>query len=203
MKYAVCYDRLEVFEDDRALRDFFQECYSMSEGAEQSRYLSVLINSAAHHKVAEDFVSDDCRDITIKNDKYSERALTIELKERKTIDDTVEYFEKIVQPILRVSEDYDIDFNNKIPFEDFDNDDVAGYGTMYSFSNYYKDILEKFNVDVSNIYTEDRSDGKYKITINDNHVFDTTAWESINGVIDNVESMLEVLKEKESEMSYE
>lgn len=203
MKYAVCYDRLEVFEDDRALRDFFQECYSMSEGEEQSRYLSVLINSAAHRKVAEDFVSDDCRDITIKNDKYSERALTIELKERKTIDDTVEYFEKIVQPILRVSEDYDIDFNNKIPFEDFDNDDVAGYGTMYSFSNYYKDILEKFDISVENIYTEDRSDGKYKITINDNHVFDTTAWESINGVIDNVESMLEVLKEKESEMSYE
>ena len=161
MKYAVCYDRLEVF------------------------------------------VSDDCRDIAIKNDRYSERALTIELKERKTIDDTVDYFEKIVKPILDISEEYDINFNNKIPFEDFDNDNVACYGSMYSFSNYYKDILEKFNIGVSNIYTEDRSDGKYKIIINDNHVFDTTAWESISGVIDNVESMLEILKENESEMSYE
>lgn len=203
MKYAVCYDCLEVFENDRALRDFFQECYSMSEGAEQSRYLSVLINSAANHKVAEDFVSDDCRDIAIKNDRYSERSLIVELNERKLINDTVDYFEKIVQPILSVSEDYDINFNDKIPFEDFDNDDVACYGSMYSFSNYYKDILEKFNINVSNIYTEDRSDGKYKITINDNHAFYTTAWESINGVIDNVESMLEVLKEKESEMGYE
>lgn len=203
MKYSVCYDRLGVFENDETLRDFFRECYSMSEGAEQSRYLSVLINSAAHRKVAEDFVSEDCREIAIKNDKYSERSLVIELNERKNFEDTINYFEKTVKPILDVSEDYNINFNNEIPFESFDNDEVACHGAMYSFSNYYKDILEKFNINISNIYTEDRSDGKYTITINDNHLFDTTAWESINGVIDNVESMLEVLKENESEMSYE
>ena len=108
MKYSVCYDRLGVFENDETLRDFFRECYSMSEGAEQSRYLSVLINSAAHRKVAEDFVSEDCREIAIKNDKYSERSLVIELNERKNFEDTINYFEKTVKPILDVSEDYNI-----------------------------------------------------------------------------------------------
>lgn len=203
MKYAVCYDSLFVFENDNTLRNFFAECLAMSEGAEKNRYASVLMNSAAHWKIAEDFESEDCRDIVIRTNEYLDKCLTVDLDERKSFDETVNYFEKVVQPILNVSKDYNINFNNKIPFEDFDNDNVANYGSMYSFSNYYKDVLEKFDISVENIYTEDKSDGKYKITINNCHVFDTTAWESINGVIDNVESMLEVLKEKEGEMSYE
>lgn len=72
--------------------------------------------------------------------------------------------------------------------------------TNISFSDYYKKLLEKFDLKINNIQTESRSDGKYTIIINDKE-FDIVAWDDFNSVIDNVDSMIEVLSEnKESEM---
>lgn len=114
-----------------------------------------------------------------------------------------DYYKNLISNISEVSEEYNIDFNNRSPFQNFGNDEDAAYGTMYSFSNYYKDILKKFNIDVENITTEDWSDGKYIITINEKNKFKTYAWENINGVIDNIESMIDKLKQKEGEIVYE
>lgn len=113
------------------------------------------------------------------------------------------HYQELISTILEVSDEYNVDFNSRTPFQDFCSDEDASYGTMYSFSNYYKDILEKFNVKVESILTDNWSDGKYKITINNNNIFDIKAWDGIDSVIDNVESMIEILKNKESEMSYE
>lgn len=70
--------------------------------------------------------------------------------------------------------------------------------TSYTFivPNYYKELLEKFGIDVDNIYTDDWSDGKYKLVVN-NEEFKITAWDDLEGVIDNVDSMIELFKSKE------
>lgn len=126
------------------------------------------------------------------------------IKDKNNYDfDKFNYYKNLISNILEVSEEYGVDFDNRTPFQDFGSDDETAYGVMSSFSNYYKDILKELNINVENISTDNWSDGKYIITINDKDVFETRAWESINGVIDNTESMLEILKEKEREMSYE
>lgn len=200
MKYAVCYDTLYVFQNKKDLDEYFTECCSFSEGAERERYVSILINSASKEKISSDFVSNDCREVVIKDDKHSDQYLTYKLDKRLSINDTVKYFEETIKPILDVSKEYDINFLNKIPFEDFGNDTESAYGGMYSFSNYYKDILEKFLIEVKDITTDDKSDGKYIITINNGHEFDASAWDKFDVVVDNVESMLETLKNKDMEV---
>ena len=113
------------------------------------------------------------------------------------------YYQKLVSKVLDVSDDYNVDFHSKSPFQDFGDDEESAYNGMYSFSKYYEEILKKFNIKVNDIKTESWSDGKYIITLNNSETLNVAAWDSINSVIDNVESMLEILKEKESEMSYE
>jgi len=113
------------------------------------------------------------------------------------------YYKNLISKVLDVSEEYGVDFDTKIPFQDFGSDDETAYGVMSSFSNYYKDILKELNINVDNISTDNWSDGKYIITINDKDTFETYAWESINGVIDNIESMKEQIKIKEGDISYE
>lgn len=113
------------------------------------------------------------------------------------------YYQRLFSKVLDVSDDYNIDFHSKSPFQDFGDDEESAYNGMYSFSKYYEEILKKFNIKVNDIKTESWSDGKYIITLNNSEVLNVAAWDSINSVIDNVESMRETLKEKESEMSYE
>ncbi len=202
MKYAVCYDTLYVFNNLDDLKQHFGICYYSSDGAEQQRYASILINSD-FKEIAMDNVSDDCKSIAINNYNNSNKNIFIQFEERKSIVDSLNYFNNLVKPILNVCEEYNVNFSLAIPFEDFGSDRDSAYGNMYSISNFYEDILEKFGINVESIETDDKSDGKYEITINNKEVFDTCAWEKLEGVIDNIESLLELLKSKEGTMEYE
>ena len=108
----------------------------------------------------------------------------------------IKYYEEKVKPILEVSEKYSVDFNNSTPFEDFGSDEETYTNT--SFSNYYKEILEKMNINDVNILTESFSDRKYKLTIN-NQEFKITTWDRLKTVLDNVNLMIEKFKENDIE----
>ena len=191
--YTVCYDTLDVFNSKEDAKKFYSECYYMSEGAEHERYASILVD-LNFSNLGKDNVSTDCREIKIKNNDNENKFLSIQLKENLSIEDTIKYYEEKIQPILEVSDEYGIYFTCRNPFEDFGTD--AEGNTNYSFSNYYKELLEKFGVDVNNIYTDDWSDGKYKLVVN-NEEFKVTAWDDLEEVIDNVDSMIKLFKSKE------
>ncbi len=191
--YTVCYDTLDVFNSKEDAKRFYSECYYMSEGAEHERYASILVD-LNFSNLGKDNVSIDCREIKIKNNDNESKFLSVQLKERLSIEDTIKYYEEKIQPILEVSDEYGIYFTGRNPFEDFGSD--AEGNTNFSFSNYYKELLEKFGIDVDNIYTDDWSDGKYKLVVN-NEEFKITAWDDLEGVIDNVDSMIELFKSKE------
>ena len=42
--YTLCYNSLDVFKNKKDAIKFYNECYLMSEGAEQSRYASILFD---------------------------------------------------------------------------------------------------------------------------------------------------------------
>ena len=67
---------------------------------------------------------------------------------------------------------------------------------MCSFSKYYNEILKKLNYNFD-IKTNEVSDGKYELIINDEYLLDIKAWDSIRDVLDNVETILELEKEKQ------
>ena len=69
---------------------------------------------------------------------------------------------------------------------------------MSSFSNYYNELFEKFNINVGNIYTEEISDGKYNLMVNDVELR-LRAGDKIESVIDNIDTMLEISKNKDLE----
>lgn len=195
--YTVCYDTLYVFDSKKEAKEYFSECYYMSEGAEHNRYASILVD-LNFSNLGKDNVSRDCREINIKMNSSADECLKVNLNKYLSIENTIKYYEEKIAPILEISNDYGVNFFIKTPFEDFGSD--SEIYTNISFSDYYKELLEKFNLKINNIQTESRSDGKYTITINDKE-FDIVAWDDLNGVIDNVDSMIEVLSEnKESEM---
>lgn len=113
------------------------------------------------------------------------------------------YYAKLISGILEVSEDYGVCFDSYCPFDLFGSDDEVRKLGMSSFSDYYREILFKNNINVDNITTREKSDGKYIVTINNTHNFDIKAWEKIDEVIDNVETMINELKEKEKDINYE
>ncbi|MBO5183371.1 MAG: hypothetical protein J6B64_03120 [Bacilli bacterium] len=193
--YAVCYDTLDVFNTKEEAKKFYSECYYMSEGAERDRYASVLIG-LNFCNIGKDNVSEDCREIAIKIPNIEDEFIKVKLDERLSIEDTIKYYEEIIYPILSVSKSYRIDFNNNSPFEDFGNDNDSQFGSMYSFSNYYQEILEQMNIVVDNISTSDWSAGKYNLIIN-NEEFKLTAWDNLESVVDNINSMLDLFREKD------
>lgn len=193
--YTICYDRLDVFNNKDEAKKFYTECYYMSEGAEHQRYASILVD-LNFSNIGRDNVSYDCREISIKVGDYSDKFLNIELEDRLSIDDTIKYYEEKIQPILDVSDDYGIDFNRVVPFDDFGSDEESNY--MSSFSNYYKELFEKFNINVGNIYTEEISDGKYNLMVNDVELR-LRAGDKIESVIDNIDTMLEISKNNDLE----
>ena len=197
--YTVCYNSLDVFFSKEEAKQFYNECYYMSEGAERERYASILVN-LNFSNVGKDNVSTYCSEINIKNNKNNQEFVKIKLNNHLSIENTIKFYEEKIQPILEVSNGYGIDFNDKIPFEYF-GDDSESFN-LQSFSDYYKEILEKFNLKVESIKTESKSDGKYIITINEEE-FDIDAWDNLSEVLDNVDSMLKILsinKEVEGEM---
>ena len=126
-----------------------------------------------------------------------EEFLTISLAKAKTINETFEYFKKVIEPIMQVSEEFSVDYNKEIPFLYFGSDTESAYGQTSSFSDFYKGIMKKLNINLDNIWTNEWSDGKYIIKFNENEEFKTYAWESIGGVIDNVELIVSKMNEKE------
>ena len=197
MRYAICYDTLYVFHNKVEGNKFFTECYYMSEGAEQSRYAAILMGFANNSKIASDHSSNYCKEVAISSTEDENQFITITLDDFLSISDTVKYYESKIQPILKTSEEYKIHFTSKLPFQDFGSDDDCAYGAMYSLSNYYKDILEKQDLNVDKIITKNISDGKYEITINDDYVFETESSDNLNVVLYNVEEIIKRLKSKE------
>ena len=110
------------------------------------------------------------------------------------------YYENIIDKILDVSEEYNIDYDSNCPFESFGSDDESQYYETYSFSKFYKNILGKNNIEVNDITTIIKSSGKYIITIDNKYEFEIKTWDNLEAVIDNVDSMIDLLKEKKLEM---
>ena len=197
MKFAVCYNSFYVFKNKKELKKFFNDCYCSSEGSEQKRYATILINSDSDQRILSDCVSKNCNEIIIQNYNNFEEFLTISLAKAKTINETFEYFKKVIEPIMQVSEEFSVDYNKEIPFLYFGSDTESAYGQTSSFSDFYKGIMKKLNINIDNIWTNEWSDGKYIIKFNENEEFKTYAWESIGGVIDNVELIVSKMNEKE------
>lgn len=107
------------------------------------------------------------------------------------------YYENIINKILDISDEYHIDFDNHCPFDSFGSDDESKDFGMYSFSEFYKEILEKNDIEIKDISTRGKSDGKYIVTIDNNYEFEINAWEKLDNVFNNVESMINVIKEKD------
>ena len=87
--------------------------------------------------------------------------------------------------------------------------DLMEYGSdndegLYKLSSMYKELMDELSIKYSNVFTEDVSDGKYLTTIifedNFSMKIDTSAWNGIKVVTENVESIYETyekLKQKE------
>lgn len=65
--YTVCYDRLDVFNNKSEAKDFYSDCYYMSEGAEHERYASILVD-LNFSNIGKDNVSTYCREISVKQE---------------------------------------------------------------------------------------------------------------------------------------
>lgn len=71
-------------------------------------------------------------------------------------------------------------------------------------SSLYKELMDKLNIKYTNVYTEDVSDGKYLTTITFENDFeikvDTSAWNGIKVVAENMESIFENYKPLEEKL---
>lgn len=188
--YTVCYDRLDVFNNKSEAKDFYSDCYYMSEGAEHECYASILVD-LNFSNIGRDNVSTYCREISVKQE---DKILNIRLDKALSIEDTINFYEEKVQAILEVSDDYGIDFNRMVPFDEFGSDEESDY--MSSFSKYYQELFKKFNISVDNISTEEISDGKYNLVVDDTELT-IKAGDKIESVIDNIDTMLEISKKKD------
>ena len=188
--YTVCYDRLDVFNNKSEAKDFYSDCYYMSEGAEHERYASILVD-LNFSNIGKDNVSTYCREISVKQE---DKIVNIRLDKALSIEDTINFYEEKVQAILEVSDDYGIDFNRMVPFDEFGSDEESDY--MSSFSKYYQELFKKFNISVDNISTEEISDGKYNLVVDDTELT-IKAGDKIESVIDNIDTMLEISKKKD------
>ena len=191
--YTVSCDALSVFQNKKDAINYYNYCSNMSEGAERERYLSVLAG-LHNNSIAKDGISNHCDSINIHAGDHRDKNLCYQIG-NSSIKEAIDIYETKLQPILEVSANYGINLFSHIPFEEFGSDDDAYI--LFSFSDYYRDLLEKFNIEVSSIKTDDVSDGKYKIVINDKMILDVRAWDDFNAVIDNVDTIIEYSKKEE------
>lgn len=192
--YAICYDTLYVFNNKEEAKKHFLFCYDCSEGAEHERYASILVD-LNFSNTGKDNISKQCNQVSIKLDNETEGMLNVELNEFLSIDDTINYYENKINPILEVSKNYDVNFRRKIPFEDFGSDN---YINMSSFSDYYKEILNKLKINVNEIYTNEVSDGKYTLLLNNEIICDVDAWDNLDSVVQNIEAIDKFYREKDN-----
>lgn len=127
---------------------------------------------------------------------YSRQKLKINLNNYMTDAGTLQFYKSKILPILEISSYFNIDFTKKIPFEYFGSDDIPKM-SGYSFTSYYKSLLNYFGVNANDITTKEVSDGKYEMKIN-NQIIDVKAWNKIEDVLDNIDNILNMTKNKES-----
>lgn len=195
--YTVSYNCLDVFKTKREAQKFYTTCYHCSEGAEQQRYASILVN-LNFSNLGKDNVSKNCDEIHIKLQGNKDKFITIKLDDYLSIDNTIKYYEENIKPILDISEAYNIDFNNEIPFEYFGSEEEIN---MYTFSSYYMDIIKKMGIDVKSIVTIEKSAGKYEMKVDEN-IIDVRAWDKLDDVFENIKTIKELFKEKNKENEY-
>ena len=99
--YTLCYNSLDVFKNKKDAIKFYNECYLMSEGAEQSRYASILFDLNNNKTIALDNVSNGCNDICILTSGYFESPLKVNLINKLSVFDSIKYYkEKILQFLM-------------------------------------------------------------------------------------------------------
>lgn len=83
---------------------------------------------------------------------------------------------------------------------DYGNDNDVG---LIPMSSLYKEIMDKLNIKYMSVYTEDISDGKYLTTItfedNSQIKIDTSAWNGIKVITENIESIYETYEKSTKE----
>lgn len=184
--YAICGNELYVFNSKEEAKYFFTSSYYLSEGSERSRYVSILVG-LNYNNISKDDISTGCRNINIK-ENGSEDIICSSLPYKMPIKDAIDYFQMKVLPILKVANNYNVDFRRRIPFEHFGADEDSSF--MASFADFYNEIL---NGCLQNAETIEKSDGKYEMIINDDSVIDLYAWDNLENVIDNVETIKQEL----------
>ena len=147
------------------------------------------------YKITHDYWENEIEEIDWFNKDMSEAAINKKLyglfEEHFGIQDEKK---KI---ILEISKEYDVNFDTKIPFEYFDAD--SGNYNMSSFTEYYSDIFKRLKIHFDSMFTKEVSDGKYELIL-DNNILDLSAWDSLESVIDNVNSALEFYKNNDKGM---
>ena len=162
--YTLCYNSLDVFKNKKDAIKFYNECYLMSEGAEQSRYASILFDLNNNKTIALDNASNGCNDICILTSGYFESPLKVNLINKLSVYDSIKYYKEKILPILDICNEENIRFDCRTPFEDYSFDDDIN---MKSLTNFYSKLLNKRNIDFNNIYTDEICDGKYELKVND------------------------------------
>lgn len=193
--YTVCYNTLDVFNNKEEAYNYYRRCYFMSEGAEHERYASILVE-LGFQNIGKDNVSEDCRQISVKTKEKYGNFINIDLGEFIPIDNAIEFYEEMIHPLLEVSDNYSINYNNKIPFVEFGSDNDYN---LVSFSEFYKEALDKLNYKVNTIKTDDISDGKYNLVVNDIEL-KVCAWDKIEHVIENLQTILSLSKQDDLEV---
>lgn len=195
--YAICYDSLDVFENKESAKQFYSTCFNSSDGAEKGRY-GCILTDLMFSNIARDRITSECNTIYMFIGKnYQETPLKYTLKDWKSIEESIKFYEGKLKNIVEISNDYGINFYDSIPFVYFGDD--SENCNMASFSKYYKDIIEKKGIEVSNIKTDSKSDGKYELLLNDELIIDIRAWDDFSAVVDNVNIVIEYYKDKNKE----
>lgn len=128
----------------------------------------------------------------------------------------IDYYDLVQDYRIKYKTYYDLSLDKVIEyFRENYIKDLMEYGSdrdegLTPISSLYKEIMDKLNIKYANVYTEDVSDGKYLTTItfeNDSQIkIDTSAWNGIKVVTENVESIYETyekLQDKVEENSKE
>lgn len=182
--YVVCNNKLYVFDDIYKAKIYFISLCFVSSEKQQNKYYSIL-NKIDHQKIADDGTSKSCKEIII----VKNNTVKYKLNNRLSVDNGIQFYQDKIIPILDIANDYGVDFSKSTPFEDFGSDEEIDY--MSSFSNFYNEILGEVLKDIKTI---EKSDGKYEMKINDKLVIDIRAWDNLNDVVDNVETIKKELQ---------
>lgn len=111
--------------------------------------------------------------------------------------------------IQNVANEFGVDFNNKVPFENFyapdsdgESEDETWYSSDYDYADFYDKILHDLGYGENPVLNDlkaevhEVSDGKYTMTLFNNgeeYTLDIKASEGIDSVKDNVNSIIEIL----------